>query len=108
MGKRWSERKGRERRGRSGLPPKAEIGLWKCARVDAMERVSSNRCYGVSIKEYASLWQERSFIQTYNHMGVRTDGRAIETIIFDLDVHKYVIVTTFTIFEQAYVTDHNL
>ena len=40
-------------------------------------------------------------------MGVRMDGRCIETIIFDRDLRKYIRVTTITIFYKVYVTDHN-
>ena len=40
-------------------------------------------------------------------MGVWTDGRATEIIIFDQDVHKYVRVTTIMISGQVYVTNHN-
>ena len=40
--------------------------------------------------------------------GVQTDGRAKETKIFEWDVHKFVWVNAFTIFDQVYVTDHNL
>ena len=50
---------------------------------------------------------ERFFIKMYEPMGVRTDDRSTETIIFDQGVRKYVSVTKITIFDQVYVTDHN-
>ena len=40
-------------------------------------------------------------------MDVQMYGRAMENIIFDWDVSKYVIVTTITIFDQVYGTGHN-
>ena len=39
-------------------------------------------------------------------MGVRTDDRATETIIFDLGVRQYIKVTAIMIFDQVYVTDY--
>ena len=80
--------------------------VWKYAHVDYMELVSRNRFYGVSIEEYASLCWKRDFIQTYGRMGVWTDSRATETIIFDRDIREYVRVTIITIFDQVYVTEH--
>ena len=43
----------------------------------------------------------------YKCMGVRTDERATETIIFDRGVRKYVRVTAIMTFDQVYVTDNN-
>ena len=60
--------------------------------------------------EYRGIEQlvsKREFIRMYELMGVRTDGRAIETIIFDQGVCKYVRVIVIMIFDQVYVTDHN-
>ena len=45
-------------------------------------------------------------VWAYGRMGVRADGRATETIIFERDVRKYVRVTAIMIFDQFYITDH--
>ena len=81
--------------------------VWKYAHVDAMELLSRNRCYGVSIEEYASLCCKGAFIRTYKNMGIQKDGRSTETIICDQYVRKYVRVTTIMIFDQVYITDNN-
>ena len=46
-------------------------------------------------------------IHRYKPMGVHTDDRSTETIIFERCVPKYVRVTAIMTFDQVYVTDHN-
>ena len=48
------------------------------------------------------LWSKKSFIQTYEHMGVRTDGRDTEDVYFDRGVCKYVRVNAIMIFDQIF------
>ena len=78
--------------------------------------ICSYRCYGVSIEEYMlcseyqgidQLVLKRAIIWTYKNMGVWTDDRSTETIIFDQGVRKYVRVTATVIFDQVYVSDYN-
>ena len=42
-----------------------------------------------------------AFIRMYGRMGVRTDERSTETIIFDRGVRKYVRVNAIMTFEQV-------
>ena len=66
--------------------------------IDSMHLLSGNM---------PSCGGKRASIRTYECMGIRMDGRSMETIIFDQDVCKYVRVTTITIFDQVYITGHN-
>ena len=54
--------------------------------------------------EYLGIYQnllKRPLLLTYMRMGICTDDRATETIIFDGGVHKYVRVTKIMIFDQV-------
>ena len=60
--------------------------------------------------EYLGIDQlvlKKSFIHMYEHMSLRTDDSAIETIIFDQGVCKYIRVAAVIILDQVYVTYHN-
>ena len=53
--------------------------------------------------EYQGIEQlvlKMSFIWTYERIGVRTDDRSTETLIFDQGVLKYVRITAIIIFDQ--------